>query len=764
MRKSVPFWKILGENGIFSTVLRVPITFPPEKFKGHLLSGMCAPDLKGSQGTFSFYTSDPAKIQKREGGLAIPVEVKDDRIETYLSGPENTMLKKPEEIRLPMVIAIDRAPKKRRSRFRARNSLFKRNTFSPWIRLTFRPGLGIKIKAICQFYVSRIAPHFEMYVTPLNIDPEKPALPISHPFIYSVYLAKLLGSFITLGEANDTWALNEGALSEQAFLELTYANHHEWEGDALQRPGQDKARPGRLRLRNDRQHLAHVLAISRQGPSGAPKNGPAEMGPEVIEDLFVKMDEMIGRVRKSMARKSVLFVMSDHGFKPFRRGVNLNSWLHQNGYLALKRRRGRGSGEWFKDVDWNRTKAYALGLGGLYVNQKGREAQGIVAAGREAKALRAELQKKLTGLEDDATGTAAIDERLRPGRDLSRALSGQRARPDRRLRSGLPGFLGRRHRKSDRHGFRGQYESLERRPLHRPAERSGRPVFEPEDRRAGTLDHGPRPDRAGAFGVEPPAHMDGRSLVIKPPTGRPERSDLMNRRDFMKAGLGAASLLAVGTRSRLVPRAYGGKAAAKKVLVLGFDGMDPRLVTMWMNEGKLPAFKKLAAQGGFQPLGTSIPPQSPVAWSNFITGMNPGGHGIFDFIHRDPKTYFPVFSASETAEATQDLPLGKISSFPSRAERSGTSAGRAFWQILEDHDIPATVFKMPANYPPVADETKDALGHGHARPARLLRDVQLLHDRTPGHQRGHRRRSGRSRSTSSATASTPSSSARTTPS
>jgi predicted AlkP superfamily phosphohydrolase/phosphomutase len=186
----------------------------------------------------------------------------------------------------------------------------------------------------------------------------------------------------------------------------------------------------------------------------------------------------------------------------------------------------------------------------------------------------------------------------------------------------------------------------------------------------------------------------------------------MNRRDFMKTGLGAASLLAVGTRARLITDAYGGKAAAKKVIVLGFDGMDPRLVTIWMNEGKLPAFKKLAGQGGFKPLGTSIPPQSPVAWSNFITGMDPGGHGIFDFIHRDPKTYFPVFSASETAEATKTFRLGKYILPIKGGTVRNMVQGRAFWQILEDHGIPSTVFKMPANYPPMASKQKSLSGMG----------------------------------------------------
>ena len=407
MRKSVPFWKILGDSGIFSTVLRVPITFPPEKFKGHLLSGMCAPDLKGSQGTFSFYTSDPAKTQKREGGIAIPVEVKNSRVVTSISGPENTMLKKPEEIRLPMTITLDRQKGEARVEVSGQKITLKKNVFSPWTRITFRPGLGMKIKAICRFYISRLEPHFEMYVTPLNIDPEKPALPISHPFIYSVYLSKLLGSFITLGEANDTWALNEGALSEQAFLELTYSNHSEWEGmlfNAL-----DKTKKGLVVcVFETTDSISHMFWRYLDKDHPALKKGPSAMSPQIIEDLFQRMDEMIGRVRKKMSGKSALFIMSDHGFKPFRRGVNLNSWLYKNGYLALKEEKAE-RGEWFKGVDWKRTKAYALGLGGVYINQKEREAEGTVAAGPESKALCAELQKKLTGLRDGETGAVSIN-------------------------------------------------------------------------------------------------------------------------------------------------------------------------------------------------------------------------------------------------------------------------------------------------------------------------------------------------------------------
>ncbi len=406
LRKSVPFWKILGERGIFSTILRVPLTFPPEKFRGHLLSGMCAPDLKGSQGTFFFYTTDEGKVRRREGGSAILVAREGDTVETYLSGPENSLLKTTDEIRLPLRITIDGARKGAWIETSGQRFFVQRGRFSPWIRVAFKPGLGIKVRAICRFLLLRTEPHFEMYVTPLNIDPEKPALPISHPFIYSAYLGKLLGSYVTLGEANDTWALNEGVLDDKAFLDLTYSNHAEWE--AMFWNALDKTTRGLVAIvfetTDSIQHMFY-RALDKDHP--ARKAGPLETGPEVIEDLYKKMDDLVGRVREKLDDRSALVVMSDHGFKSFRRGVNLNSWLRQNGYMALKDGKSR-SGEWFADVDWARTRAYALGLGGVYLNLKGRESQGAVEPGKEARALKAELIKKMLAIKDGPDGRVPI--------------------------------------------------------------------------------------------------------------------------------------------------------------------------------------------------------------------------------------------------------------------------------------------------------------------------------------------------------------------
>jgi len=186
----------------------------------------------------------------------------------------------------------------------------------------------------------------------------------------------------------------------------------------------------------------------------------------------------------------------------------------------------------------------------------------------------------------------------------------------------------------------------------------------------------------------------------------------LDRREFIKLGLGAASLLALGNGSGPLIRAAGTKATARKVIVLGFDGMDPRLVRAGMDQGKLPALKKLAAEGGFKPLQTSVPSQSPVAWSNFIAGTDPGGHGIFDFVHRDPATYVPVFSASATTGAVKTLRLGNWVFPLSGGHVTNLRRGKDFWQIMEEHDIPATIFKIPSNYPPVPTKQRTIAGMG----------------------------------------------------
>ena len=405
LRKSQPFWKILGENGVFSSVIRVPVTFPPEKFHGVLLSGMCTPDLRGSQGTFSYYTTSEEKGVE-VGGVRYTVRLQEDFIRTFLHGPENTLVEGGSRLKLPLSIRVNQQTQRVRIEVSDQKFDLGLRIYSPWIPVTFRPGLGFRIHGICRFYVNRISPHFELYVTPIHIDPEKPAFPISHPSLYSVYLAKLLGPYGTLGLAEDTWALNEGVIDEDAFLKQAYLFFEERQKmffEALK-----KTRRGLcVCVFDTTDRVQHMFFRCLEEDHPANRGKEVQKYRNVIEDLYRSMDRLLGRALEEVDENTLLMVISDHGFCSFRRGVNLNTWLHQNGYLALEEGR-KTCGNWFEGVDWAATRAFSLGLTGIFINRSGREIGGTVDDGDKLQQLKKELVQKLTGLVDVETGQKAI--------------------------------------------------------------------------------------------------------------------------------------------------------------------------------------------------------------------------------------------------------------------------------------------------------------------------------------------------------------------
>jgi predicted AlkP superfamily phosphohydrolase/phosphomutase len=407
LRKSVPFWKFLGDKRIFSTVIRVPITFPVEKFYGATLAAMCVPDLRGTQGTFSYFTTESVEGEAT-AGVKIPVKREGDTIQAELTGPPNSMVVGNPELKAPFLVKIDKAAGQAHFKMGDETFSLKPREYSPWTKVVFKPGLGIKVNGICRFYVLEMEPEFRLYVSAIQIDPEKPALPISHPFFYSVYLAKKFGPYATLGLAEDTWALNERVLDEEAFLQQAYLIQEERERmffDAL-----EKNKKGLVACvfdSTDRIQHMFMRYMDPTHPSNRDKD--TEKHKNAIEDLYMRMDDLLGRTLAAMSGKSILMVISDHGFKTFRRGVNLNSWLKSEGYLHLKEGKTE-SGDWFEAVDWSRTKAYALGLTGMYLNLKGRERHGIVEPGEEAAALREELSAKLKALYDEEEKKNAVKE------------------------------------------------------------------------------------------------------------------------------------------------------------------------------------------------------------------------------------------------------------------------------------------------------------------------------------------------------------------
>ena len=407
MRRGIPFWHRLGEAGIFCSVLRVPVTFPPEKFSGVLLSGMCVPDLKGSQGTFCLCTTRISSDKFREGGVRVPVERTGSSYVSFIPGPENPLANESgNELRIKFEIYPDVG--KNQARFTVDSETFtlKVGEYSEWIPLKFKAGVGFGAHGIARFYLKEISSEVEVYVTPVNIDPGRPDLPISHPITYSIYLEKMFGPYATLGLAEDTWALNEKVLDDQAFLAQCYANHEDRERmlfDALEKTQQGLC----ACVFDTTDRVQHMFWRYLDENHPAARDVPRAQRPTVIQDLYARIDELIGRVMKQIDDQTLLMIVSDHGFKTFARCLNLNAWLHQAGYLALKPGKTE-SGDWFDDVDWSRTRAYTMGLNGLYLNLKGREREGIVEPGVEAETLKDELRRKLDGLVDPASGRVGI--------------------------------------------------------------------------------------------------------------------------------------------------------------------------------------------------------------------------------------------------------------------------------------------------------------------------------------------------------------------
>ena len=405
-RKSRSFWKIVGDKGIYASVLRMPFTFPPEKFYGSMLAGLGTPDLRGTQGSFSFYSDGkPENFDISDGVFESLQPLGDDRFKGRIKGPGHPFRRGNPPLEIPFTLKLNRAGRSAEIAVGKEKITLELNRLSPWVKLEFKAGL-IGVAGIGQWVLEEIDP-LRLYLSPINIDPEKPSMPVSHPKIFSVYLAKLLGPFATLGMAEDTWSLNERVLSEKNFIEQVYRTQDEREKIFFNILG--KIREGlivQVFESTDRmQHMFWRYLPNSGSPALRPSQEPEVTG--AILESYRRMDALLGKLFLKMRPSDLLLVVSDHGFNAFNRGFNLNSWLCREGYLVLNDGK-KASGKWYADVDWSRSRAYGQGLNGIFLNLKGRESQGIVASGEEAEKLKGEIREKLLTVVDEKSGKNAV--------------------------------------------------------------------------------------------------------------------------------------------------------------------------------------------------------------------------------------------------------------------------------------------------------------------------------------------------------------------
>ncbi len=408
LRRGTAVWDLLSAAGVGSTVVRCPCTYPPDPIRGRMLSGMGVPDLRGGLGTSTFYTS-AEDATPREGENVVRVRIDDGAIATHLIGPRNP--KSRDDLRSDLAIRLDPAEGRAivcLSGGSQEVAVYEGRWSEP-LRVKFKAGLFQTIRGIVRFHLVRLGPGFDLYASPINFDPELPLFPISAPEDFSWELARSIGPYHTTGMVEDHAGLSNGRFGEGAFLDQCETAWREREAMMLHELGRfDEGLFYCLFDTPDR--VQHLFWRFRE--PGHPANRGEPPRPEmarVVENQYRRGDDVVGKALEFADDETLVVVLSDHGFNSFRRGFHINTWLHDRGLLALRGGAGPGehAGDLLRGVDWSRTRAYALGLGGIYLNLEGREGQGIVKAG-EADALKADIARELSGLRDPEGDAVAV--------------------------------------------------------------------------------------------------------------------------------------------------------------------------------------------------------------------------------------------------------------------------------------------------------------------------------------------------------------------
>jgi predicted AlkP superfamily phosphohydrolase/phosphomutase len=389
LRKGKAFWQTLGEHGIPATIVHMPVNYPPVD-SGEGLAGMGTPDLRGTQGTFSYFTDDPGDMPRPvSGGVILRAEVAGGRAVLRLKGPPNTLRLDQRAAAIKLIVDVDPVQPLARLSIGDSVAIVREGEWSDWLAADFPlvPYL-VSVRGMVRVFAKQLHPRFEIYVSPVNADPSSPDLPVSTPSSFSRDISKRIGRFYTLGIPEDTSAMRQGVFDLPEFLSqsrLVLADELKLLDDSL-----DRFRDGLLFFYfSSVDQNSHMLWGQHEA--------------ELLK-IYRGVDAAIGEVlrRKPSAE---LMVMSDHGFASFDRWVDLNHWLHEEKLLALKPASRNESPE----IDWERTKAYALGLNGLYVNLKGRERWGRIPNGTLRHALMERIRTALLALRDPANGRAPIE-------------------------------------------------------------------------------------------------------------------------------------------------------------------------------------------------------------------------------------------------------------------------------------------------------------------------------------------------------------------
>ena len=416
-RQGKPFWAYLTERGIPSVVLKIPTNFPLDETATRALGGMGTPDLADAYGLFNYYTTDPFEdYPELSGGYVQYVTVRDHHVKADLIGPPNTLCppdaanRDPyaEYLKAPFDIYLDPDQPLVRVDIGGKTVVLEEGKLSEWVPVEFDLLPGVPVTGMSRMLVKQVRPHLQLYISPINIDPENQASAISYPEEYGGELAREIGPFATKGLPGDTKAFDMGVFRDEDYVaqaesileERMAIFEYEW--------ARFKEGLFYFYVSNTDQD-AHMLW--RNMDKNHPLHGESDVRfSGYIHHLYERMDELVGRVLPAVDDDTLLLIASDHGFAQFGRQVHLNSWLRERGHLKVKEEAKRKEITTVLDVDWANTNAYALGFNGIYLNLKNREKQGRIEAGSGvAQQLERALIRDLESMVDDFGAKATGD-------------------------------------------------------------------------------------------------------------------------------------------------------------------------------------------------------------------------------------------------------------------------------------------------------------------------------------------------------------------
>ena len=411
MRRGESIWGELSSKGIGSTVIRCPGTYPPEAIRGKMLAGMGVPDLRGGFGTATVYSMEPGAKALEGERLVSLAATEDHLVRTHVVGPRNP--KDRSDFECPIVVIRDFAAQRATIRLAGGGTPevdVDQGHWSDWLLVSFKVGPLRTMRGVVRFFLERLGPDLRLYASPVNYDPTAAPFPISSPPEFSRELAEAIGIYYTTGMVEDHGGLNNHRFDEEAFLDQCETAWQEREAMMVEGlKGLDSGLFYCLFDTPDR--VQHMFWRFRDPGHPSMRDAPKPYGDwhTVIEDQYRRGDAMVGLALEHADDDTLVIALSDHGFGPYRREVHLNAWLREQGLLALKPglEPGHGAGDLLMGIDWSKTRAYAVGLGGIYLNLKGRERDGLVTAD-DAPALQAKIATELTRLVDPENQVAPV--------------------------------------------------------------------------------------------------------------------------------------------------------------------------------------------------------------------------------------------------------------------------------------------------------------------------------------------------------------------